>query len=316
MKTTQAWKKQGIELRPDTLIKGKWHHNRYRIKKKLGAGAVGSVYLAEKENGLQVALKISEQQASLTIEVNVLKSLQRVRGNRLGPSLFDVDDWKSPLGKTYSFYVMEYVKGTDLLSFTRNRGREWIGVFMLQLLEDLEMLHQTGWIFGDLKTDNLIVVTRPVKVRWVDVGGTTQQGRAIKEYTEFYDRGYWGLGTRKAEPSYDLFSFAMIFIEAGTQGRFERGSNPSHTLFQKVDTTKVLAPYRKPLKKALSGKYKAAAEMRNDLTKIMYDMQNRTRQSRKKVKVRKKQKQTFPQLLDTLGIAFLAGVYYLFSLLL
>ena len=316
MKTNQAWKKQAIELRPGTVITGKWHQNKYVIQKKLGAGAVGTVYLAKKQNGLQVALKISEQAASLTIEVNDLKSLQQVRGNRLGPSLFDVDDWKSPLGKTFSFYVMEYVNGTSLLSFTRTRGKEWIGVFMLQLLEDLERLHQTGWIFGDLKTDNLLITTRPVKIRWVDVGGTTQQGRAIKEYTEFYDRGYWGMGTRKAEPRYDLFSFAMIFIEAAIQGRFERGSNPRQTLFHKLDSVKALKPYRALLKKALTGKYSSALEMKRELKQTMYGMQNQTRKSRRRARANKKQKQSLPQLPDTAGIILIAGVYYLFSLLL
>ena len=38
-------------------------------------------------------------------------------------------------------------------------------------------------------------------------------GSSIKEFTEFYDRGYWGLGSRKAEPSYDLFAVAMIMIQ-------------------------------------------------------------------------------------------------------
>ncbi|WP_347836547.1 hypothetical protein [Gracilibacillus sp. JCM 18860] len=56
--------------------------------------------------------------------------------------------------------------------------------------------------------DNLIVSRNPVRLRWVDVGGTTLIGRSIKEYTEFYDRAYWQMGTRRAEPSYDLFALA------------------------------------------------------------------------------------------------------------
>src|SRR5690625_7837976 len=83
---------------------------------------------------------------------------------------------------------------------------------MLQLLNNLEDLHQSGWVFGDLKTDNLLIMSSPPQVSWVDVGGTTQMGRAIKEYTEFYDRGYWSMGTRRAVPSYDLFYFVMVFL--------------------------------------------------------------------------------------------------------
>ena len=67
----------------------------------------------------------------------------------------------------------------------------------MQLLNDLDKLHQNGWVFGDLKPENLIVTGPPPKIRCIDVGGTTIKGRAIKEFTEFYDRGYWGLGQEK-----------------------------------------------------------------------------------------------------------------------
>ncbi|MGL4520930.1 MAG: hypothetical protein ACRCWQ_00005, partial [Bacilli bacterium] len=40
----------------------------------------------------------------------------------------------------------------------------------------------------------------------------TQFGRVIKEYTERYDRGYWKVGLRSAEASYDLFSIGMIIV--------------------------------------------------------------------------------------------------------
>ncbi|MDY0410014.1 protein kinase domain-containing protein [Paracerasibacillus soli] len=179
-------------ITPGMYIKGKWHKNEYMIKQLLGSGAIGSVYLV-KYNGREAALKISENSTSMTMEVNVLKSLAKVQGSHLGPSLLDVDDWVLSNGQTYTFYVMEYVRGVTLPTYMQQNGHEWIGVFMLQLLDDLEKLHQAGWIFGDLKVDNLLVTSSsPARIRWIDVGGTTQIGRAIKEYTEFYDRGYWG----------------------------------------------------------------------------------------------------------------------------
>src|SRR5699024_9473064 len=94
---------------------------------------------------------------SMTVEVNVLKALQKVQGSRLGPYLLDVDDWKAPSGNTYAFYVMEYLQGESMASFIQRNGKEWIGVLMLQLLKDLEQLHESGWVFGDLKAENLLV---------------------------------------------------------------------------------------------------------------------------------------------------------------
>src|SRR5690625_2710471 len=217
--------KHDINLTPGMYVTGKWHKHKYLIKRKLGSGAVGTVYLCEL-NGKYIALKISEQNVSITVEVNVLKALDKVQGNRLGPYLVDVDDWEDSKG-TYSFYAMEYLHGETLNKFIDNNGSEWIGVFMLQLLDGLHRLHKKGWIFGDLKTDNLLVVSSPTRIRWVDVGGTTQTGRAIKEYTEFYDRGYWGLGSRRAEPSYDLFASVMVMLAIAYPNRFSKGDRKS-----------------------------------------------------------------------------------------
>ncbi|RDW16867.1 protein kinase domain-containing protein [Oceanobacillus chungangensis] len=310
MKTNRAWKKQDINLRPGLTINGKWHHQRYIIKKKLGEGAVGAVYLCE-VNGKLAALKISDKGTSMTVEVNVLKSLQKVQGSRLGPYLLDVDDWVSPYGHMYSFYVMEYLKGEEMSRFIQNNGSAWVGVFMLQLLEDLGRFHQSGWIFGDLKLDNLIVVSSPTRVRFIDVGGTTQIGRAIKEYTEFYDRGYWGMGTRRAEPSYDLFAFVMVFINVFYPKRFERGGQSERILFKRIDDVKALIPYRQVLKNALTGKYLSSAEMKQEITNILYSTQKR-----RSVRASAKEDAHAQFLMEAGGVTIVAIGYYLFSLLL
>jgi serine/threonine-protein kinase len=311
MKMNEAWKKKhNAEIRPGLNITGKWYKKRYLIKKKLGEGAIGSVYLCE-ENGKEKALKISDNRTSMTVEVNVLKSLSKVQGNRLGPSLLDVDDWVSPFGTTYTFYVMEYLQGEPLSFFVQRNGSEWLGVFMLQLLDDLERLHASGWVFGDLKTENLLVLHAPPRVRWIDVGGTTQIGRAIKEYTEFYDRGYWKMGSRKAEPSYDLFAFVMIFLNIYYPKRFDKGLEPEKTLLKKLHEAKPLRPYKVPLQKALLGKYTSSAEMKKELMLIFYQAQKSSglRKNRKK--------ETLPHfLMEASGITVIALGYYLFSLLL
>ncbi len=237
-------------------------------------GAIGAVYLCV-SNGKHVALKVSEQNTSITIEVNVLRALEKVQGNHLGPSLYDVDDWKSPQGKTYSFYVMEYIRGMRMDRFLRAHGSIWLGPFLLQLLYDLEGLHNVGWVFGDLKLDNLLIETQPPRIRLIDVGGTTQQGRAIKEYTEFYDRGYWGLGSRKAEPSYDLFALVMVCLHLFYPNRFALRGEPLSFLRKKIAMVHALAPYQTCFEKALQGKYKTSAAMREDIIYIVAHGKNR-----------------------------------------
>ncbi|WP_079504203.1 protein kinase domain-containing protein [Mesobacillus jeotgali] len=251
---------------PGTIIEGKWHHNRYTIIKELGFGANGIVYLA-RHNNIQVALKMSDNGMSVTSEVNVLKAFAKVQGSALGPSLMDVDDWERP-GKKVSFYVMEFIKGPDFLAFLQQKGPDWTGVMILQLLADLQQLHENGWIFGDLKPENLIVTGPPARIRCIDVGGTTLQGRSIKEFTEFFDRGYWGLGSRKADPRYDLFAVAMIIVNTSYPKRFTKKSGGISEIMDMVKQKPDLGIYEKVIYNALSGKYQSAKEMRTDLLQV------------------------------------------------
>ncbi len=256
-----------FNVQPGTVIEGKWHKNRYIILKELGFGANGIVYLARNKH-VQVALKMSDNGMSITSEVNVLKSFAKVQGSALGPSLLDVDDWQVNGGQI-SFYAMEYIEGPDFLSFMEKKGGSWLPVLILQLLNDLEKLHQNGWVFGDLKPENLIVTGPPSRIRCIDVGGTTIQGRAIKEFTEFYDRGYWGLGSRKAEPSYDLFAVAMIMINCVHPKRFDKTQGGITQLRQVINGSKLLQKFEPVILKALQGHYRSAGDMRNELLQLI-----------------------------------------------
>ncbi|WP_409252489.1 protein kinase domain-containing protein [Bacillus sp. SCS-153A] len=247
-----------------TRITGKWHKQQYTIIKELGYGANGIVYLA-RIGADYVALKMSDSSMSVTSEVNVLKAFAKVQGAPLGPSLLDVDDWETG-GKNIPFYVMEYIQGPDLLTFVQKKGFSWTGVLIIQLLNDLERIHQEGWVFGDLKPENLIVTGPPYKLRCIDVGGTTMKGRAIKEFTEFFDRGYWLGHSRKAEPSYDLFSAAMILINLSYPKRFNKsGSGGIEQLKNAVLDKPELKKFRGPIMNALEGKFATALEMRQSM---------------------------------------------------
>lgn len=306
-----------------TTITGKWHGNHYTIIKQLGSGANGIVYLARTKNN-QVALKMSNNSTSIISEVNVLKSFERVQDLVFGPSLLDVDDWVRNDGNI-SFYVMEYIQGPNLLEFIGRQGKSWTVVLILQLLNDLQQLHENGWVFGDLKPENLIVTGPPSRVRCIDVGGTTIQGRAIKEFTEFYDRGYWGLGSRKADPGYDLFAVAMMLIQTEYPHRFSKQQGGLEQLRQVCQQKKVLRLYEPVINKALNGRYRSANEMRTDL--IFYTHQSNyqkrrlyhskkathsSQQGARKNRVAKQSKKS--HLLETTLILAIVSVFYLFYL--
>lgn len=294
----------GINLRSGTRIVGKWQNNKYTIIRKLGSGMIGSVYLCH-TNGRYVALKISRQSLSMTKEVNVLQSINKAQDKFLGPYLFDVDDWVISKNESYSFYVMEYIKGESFTTFMRRQGPEWLSVVLIQLLNQLHHLHKIGWVFGDLKVENLIVEHKSKQVRFIDVGGTTKIGRSIKEYTEFYDRGYWGLGSRKAEPSYDLFALVMVFLTIYYPTHFKKSISSLKLIDDKINKVNDLTFIRQPLKKAIKGKYNSAREMRKD---VMYSLMKYKRGEQDK----KSKGWLEPILILIIGNAFYIGTLLIF----
>ncbi|TWI53214.1 serine/threonine-protein kinase [Halalkalibacter nanhaiisediminis] len=313
-------KNQECKLHAGSKVLGKWHRNPYKVIRTLGAGATGTVYLAESAAGL-VALKVGTDNMSITSEVNVLKHFSKVQGQVLGPSLLDVDDLVTS-GGTFPFYVMEYLRGTEFISYMQSRGSEWLGILMIQLLGDLDRLHSAGWVFGDLKPDNILVIGPPARVRLLDVGGTTLIGRSIKEYTEFYDRGYWGFGSRKAEPSYDLFAVAMIMINCAYPKRFEKqGEKTFEQLKRKVEEQPSLLPYRDVIARALQGKFDDAKVMRKEMMKAISNISSSQQatskiiknQTKKRKHKQKKKSSYFIEIFLLASFLLLAYILYLFG---
>ena len=298
--------KKHCNVLPGTVIDGKWLKNKYKIVKMLGAGANGIVYLAEHQGQL-VALKISGDYGSIASEINVLKSFSKVQGSSLGPYLLHGDDWERN-GRKLPFYVMEYIQGDDLLSFIKKRGEDWLGILLLQLLSNLGRLHEQGWVFGDLKPENLIVMSPSHHIRCIDVGGTTLIGRSVKEFTEFFDRGYWGLGSRKAEPSYDLFAVAMIAINVFYPDRFQKHADSRNQLLKLVAGTKGLQKYKVVFQKALLGDYNTAKEMRRELLLTMQVKEEKGDQKRTTRRAAAKKKRN--GFAETLIILFIVSCIY------
>lgn len=250
---------------------GKWHKRQYDVLSSLGQGANGAVYLVTHQ-GHKQAVKIGLDPIDILMEVNMLKSVQQVRENRVGPLLCDVDDIVIN-GRPHTFYAMEYLEGDRLDHYIERVGQQWVPVMLVQLLARLEVLHSHGWIFGDLKPENIIVTRSEKQVRLIDFGGVTKLGNAVRQFTEEYDRAAWQAGDRRAEISYDLFSLAMMMIRLLTgKDEWKRMRNETRhiqllcDIIQKNDS---LYPYRVPLLKAFHGKYATANTMKQEMLLIL-----------------------------------------------
>lgn len=256
---------------PPKYFQGKWNKKSYHVLRELGRGANGAVYLAT-QDGVVRAVKIGLEGIDILMEVNVLKSVQQGRDSRVGPLLCDVDDVVIG-GKPCTFYAMEYLNGEQLDQYIRRAGTEWVAVMIVQLLARLDILHKHGWVFGDLKPENVMVTQSDKQVRLIDFGGVTKLGNAVRQFTEEYDRAAWHAGDRRAEIGYDLFSVAVMMVRLMVDNETWKSSlsDPRQTalLCDIIRKSDRLYPYRVSLLKAFHGKFATAGEMRAELLAIL-----------------------------------------------
>ncbi|MBD7970902.1 serine/threonine protein kinase [Paenibacillus gallinarum] len=272
------------DLTPGTVVTGKWKNNKYIIQRVLGKGANGIVYLVQREpGGGRYALKMGFNPLDLQSEINVLTSLAKkdhlAGGNGFSSYLKEVDNYQAG-DSEISFYVMTYVRGEPLHLFIRKNGPDWTMLVGLRLLKKLAELHRLGYIFCDLKPQNVLVSSYG-EVELIDYGGASPVGRSVKQFTEWYDRGYWNAGSRVADQKYDVFSFALLLIhllEGEELRRITGDSLPQlrgiPLLLTVIQKSERLAPYRSWLQKAIQGYYDDAEDAFYSWKKHVYRLKS------------------------------------------
>ena len=284
-----------VHLANGTKIVGKWHKQTYKVIRQIGEGASGSIYLVKGSQGLN-ALKISKDSSVITREAKILRLMKKVQGVQLGPFLIDVDDFN--LRQTqYSFYVMEYVDGIRIKDWYHPSKASQLAIVVKQLLFQLHHLHLAGYIFGDLKLENLLIDRKTKQVRLIDFGGVTQVGRSVREYTSYYDRGYWQKGERKADPAYDLFALAICILQLDPT--FKRVATNRRELVKLIGQSRTLEAYHPVLKKAVQGDYKQAMQMKKDLDRIQLNQRRKTGRRKTTPVTKKSVSQPTPQHLQS-----------------
>ena len=108
---------------------------------------------------------------------------------------------------------MEYIDGYDLKQALRKNMplslRIQTFTIILKILCDM---NREGFIYTDLKRENIMIDKKKNLIRFIDFGSVTEIGTSIKEYTLIYDRAYWKKGKRKADLSYQCFSAAILLV--------------------------------------------------------------------------------------------------------
>ena len=134
----------------------------YRIKKQIGAGAAGEVFLAEHPTlAKQVAVKVLKPKTSQDREL-VARFFAEAKAVSLleHPNIVGVLDLSVlPDGRAY--YIMEYLEGQSLARRLAKQKQlvpfEAISL-ALELLKALAIAHRKGIIHRDIKPANLFLV--------------------------------------------------------------------------------------------------------------------------------------------------------------
>nr|MBO2469458.1 serine/threonine protein kinase [Bacillota bacterium] len=252
-----------FDMRTGTVVCGRWNRNVYRIEGVAGRGATATVYAARGPAG-RVALKVADDEACVLVEADMLRNLE-ARGVLPGPFLRDVDEADID-GRSVLFLALDWVDGIPLHRFPAGRRPAVAAAVLTQVLDGLERLHAAGFVFGDLKPANVLVVPGSLpRAVMIDFGGVTPRGRCVRAHSELYDRAAWGAGGRVAEPAYDLFAAALTFLaavigEAPLAAALAR-PQPVVALCDIIRADSRLAPYRRVLEPAFHGRWASATAM-------------------------------------------------------
>ena len=155
----------------DTLI-DRVFDGRYRIVRKLGAGGMADVYLAEdQELGRRVAIKILNDRHAH--DEQFVERFRREAKNAAGlshPNIVSIYDRGEAEG---SYYIaMEYLEGRTLKELIVRNGPTPVPIaidYARQILSAVSFAHRNGIVHRDIKPHN-IVVGRDGRLKVTDFG--------------------------------------------------------------------------------------------------------------------------------------------------
>lgn len=137
---------------------------KYRIRRAIGTGAMGTIYEAENTSvGRRVAIKVLAPQYARHREA--LARFHQEARSAAGiqhPNIVDVFD----MGETAEgtpYIVMEYLEGEDLLAYVTRASPvspDRAVSIVLQILAALEAAHGAGVVHRDVKPENVFLVNR------------------------------------------------------------------------------------------------------------------------------------------------------------
>jgi serine/threonine-protein kinase len=266
----------------DTLFDG-----RYRIERKLGAGGMADVYLAEdQELGRRVAIKILNSRHGN--DDQFIERFRREAKNAAAlnhPNIVSIYD-RGEAEDTY-YIAMEFLDGRTLKELIVGRGAAPINVaieYARQILSALRFAHRHGIVHRDIKPHN-VLVDGEGRVKVTDFGiaraGTSQMTEtgSIVGTAQYLSPEQAKGG--EVDPRSDLYSLGVVLYELLTGKTPFDGETPVEIAMKHLSTTPQPPSKLRPdvpreldmvvmraLAKNPDERYQSADEMEGDLERV------------------------------------------------
>ena len=217
---------------------------RYEVKKVLGRGAMGVVYLGEDPViGRQVAIKVMLSQPEL--DGDDLKERQerferefRSAGTLAHPNVVSIYDVGHQ--DDQSFIAMEFVSGEsleDILESGRDLSLQEASKIAREVAAGLDYAHERGIVHRDVKPANILLTDAGIAkitdfgVAKLDSADMTTTGMILGTPRYMAPEQVTG---RQITGASDQFSLAVILYEMLTQERPFQGEGPTTVMFKIV----------------------------------------------------------------------------------
>ncbi|MFA5524706.1 MAG: AarF/UbiB family protein [Tissierellales bacterium] len=299
-------------------VMGKWNKNKYTVLSKLGEGGIGAVYKIKDMKGNVRALKISKDISSITREFDMMTKLKQLKNV---PRAYDIDDYKKS-GNLYYFFVMDYLEGyniKEIIRYNKIKVKEIIGIGII-LLNILERIYKMGYIYVDIKPDNIMVDKRGKKIRFIDFGGVIEKGRGVKEFTPAYSIFSWDVYLSSDYDTNIVFSVAMVISSMLLRREFNPLVHNIDWVISYISYLTIDNKLKKCLIKSLRGEINQISNFKAELNRLFKEcnpslvVNNNTNSKMKANKKTKSRIDVF--FMFSLGLFFLVtiigiGIFFL-----
>lgn len=259
----------------------------YRIIKKIGAGGMGEVFLAQDTKlDREVALKFLPSHLVADKDVRTRFTREARAAAKLNhPNIVVVHEVSEFNGRPY--FAMEHVKGKSLHNFASDKpvSLEKVIELVIQICEGLSEAHSKGIIHRDIKSANIVVDDKG-RPRLLDFGLATVRGeeKLTRTGSTIGTIAYMSpeqIAGKEIDARSDIFSLGVVFYELVT-GRtpFKRDNSSATMSAIANDEAEPMARYKtgvsedlerivaKTLRKDIKSRYQHVDDILADLRNL------------------------------------------------